>query len=524
MIKKILRFPIFAFLLGLFPIIALWNGNKSQVYPKDVWLSVGITAVFVTAIWMLCLLIFRSADRASVVASVVFLVAFSFGHVYNLVKDARVLGTSIGFLKLLAIFIVVFVVLLVLAIRVRKISPDVKLLLNSVFTLLLLFNIVQIVSFEVSTQRKQAEAAAETTSEAASLATNDTSDLPDIYYIILDSYSRQDVLEEMMGYDNSEFIDALRERGFYVADCANSNYDGTVSSLTSTLNYTYLDTQTAESTNEEDTSNLSMKNSRISADLAAYGYKFVTTKGFSSEDDVNNSDIYLNYLKDAGIKDTVAQSEFTRMYLETTIMRVPFEFYYMDPVKYDYLLPQWLFLSNSDDKVLGYASFWYNQTKYVFDYMETIPEMDGNYFIYAHVNVPHQPFVFDANGNFKYTYNPSIEDMTQPYLDQISYANKRVLQLVDALISESSTPPIIIIQGDHGAHVLTTGLEKHKILDAYYGPQKMYDDLYETITPVNTFRLVLRDVFGQDIELLPDTLYVKFTDDLEPVPSACTYP
>lgn len=512
MFKKIIHFPFYAFLLGLFPIIALWNNNKSQIYAKDVWLSIGISAAFVVAVWLLSLLIFRSATRASLTSSLLFILFFSYGHVYNFLKNAL---PSFGFLKLAAVYAILLVLVVFVAVRVRKISSDITLWLNGIFTLLVLFNAVQIIAFEVSVRRDRS---AETTSQVQT-ATATESDLPDIYYIILDSYSRQDVLKDAMGYDNSAFIDALRERGFYIPECANSNYDSTVDSIASALNYSYVDNPTSE----DETSSVSLKDNKIRQDLAAYGYLFVTDKGFSSEDDVNNSDIYLNYLKDAGIKDTVMQAQFTRMYFETTLLRVMFEYYYMDPVRYSNL-PQWLFISEKDDKVLGYASFWFNQTNYVFDQLATFPEKPGNYLIYAHINLPHQPFVYDANGNFKYTYNPPDDQMTAPYLDQISYANKRVLQLVDELIKNSKTPPIIIIQGDHGAHVITSGLEKHKILNAYYVPQEMKDDLYPTITPVNTFRLILRDVFGKEIDLLPDTLYVKFTNDYEAVPSTCTIP
>ena len=44
---------------------------------------------------------------------------------------------------------------------------------------------------------------------------------------------------------------------------------------------------------------------------------------------------------------------------------------------------------------------------------------------------------------------------------------------------------------------------------------------YETITPVNTFRIILRDYFKKDIDLLPDILYSKITNDLEAIPSTC---
>jgi hypothetical protein len=66
-------------------------------------------------------------------------------------------------------------------------------------------------------------------------------DRPDVYYIILDAYGREDVLRSAAGYDNSTFLNALRQRGFYVADCSQSNYAYTEFSLTSSLNYNYVE-------------------------------------------------------------------------------------------------------------------------------------------------------------------------------------------------------------------------------------------------------------------------------------------
>ena len=47
---------------------------------------------------------------------------------------------------------------------------------------------------------------------------------PDIYYIILDGYSRDDTLQDFFDYDNSQFLKALEDMGFYVARCSQSNY------------------------------------------------------------------------------------------------------------------------------------------------------------------------------------------------------------------------------------------------------------------------------------------------------------
>ena len=68
-----------------------------------------------------------------------------------------------------------------------------------------------------------------------------TRDRPDIYFIILDAYGREDVLRERIGLDNSPFIERLRSKGFYVADRSTSNYQSTHLSLAATLNLTFLD-------------------------------------------------------------------------------------------------------------------------------------------------------------------------------------------------------------------------------------------------------------------------------------------
>ncbi len=104
----------------------------------------------------------------------------------------------------------------------------------------------------------------------------------------------------------------------------------------------------------------------------------------------------------------------------------------------------------------------------------------------------------------------------------ITYINKRILKVVDALQEKSSPSPIIIIQGDHGIHKMTTGLDKHKILSAYYLPGNLSTPPYKTITPVNNFRLILRNYLDPSVQLLPDTLWVKFKNDYEPVPASCS--
>jgi hypothetical protein len=466
-------------------------------------------------VWGLCLLVYRSAVKASLAAVAVFALFFSFGHVYNLVKDQPILGMSIGFVKLLAVYGVVLISLLLLARWLKPLAPSSVAVLNGIMLFLMLFNIIPIASYAI--QKGSALRRETQSSTAVEVSNAGPENLADIYYIVLDAYSRQDLLLELMDYDNSAFINGLRERGFYVADCSNSNYSGTVLSMTSALNYAYLEDIDAEADVNQSES-FSLINNRIRSDLKAYGYQFVTGRAFSSENDIPNSDIYLNVSADNGMQDKIAQSQFAHLYFETTLLRVPIELYYLDPQRFD-ILPGWLVLSDVGDDTYGYAAYWYHQTKYVFDAIEEFPQMEGNYFVYAHINAPHGPYVFDESGNYRFSEDP--EKNLTDYTDTITYLNKRVLELVDNLIEESIVPPLIILQSDHAAHEIATSYDKHKILNAYYFLPEMQANLYETITPVNTFRLILRDYFNQDIDLLPDKAFVKVLNEHEYYPSAC---
>lgn len=62
---------------------------------------------------------------------------------------------------------------------------------------------------------------------------------PNIYWIVLDGYPRQDVLREGFGFDNSDFIQLLTSFGFTVLDQSRSNFPATVNSISSTLNMDY---------------------------------------------------------------------------------------------------------------------------------------------------------------------------------------------------------------------------------------------------------------------------------------------
>ncbi len=62
----------------------------------------------------------------------------------------------------------------------------------------------------------------------------------DIYIILLDMYAGNDTLQHL-GFDNTKFLNTLEEKDFLVFDNINSNYNKTLPTISSILNFNYID-------------------------------------------------------------------------------------------------------------------------------------------------------------------------------------------------------------------------------------------------------------------------------------------
>jgi hypothetical protein len=170
------------------------------------------------------------------------------------------------------------------------------------------------------------------------------------------------------------------------------------------------------------------------------------------------------------------------------------------------------------------------QILFAFDHLDDFASREGQHFIFVHFVAPHPPFVFDANGEdisppWIYSleetpYRKDKEMYLEQYTNELIYINSLVQQAVTNILAKSDVQPIIIIQGDHGPgaflnwdSVEDSNLkERQAILNAYLLPEYMKDSLYDSISPVNSFRLILSQLFGFDIELLPDKIYFSSWD------------
>jgi len=155
--------------------------------------------------------------------------------------------------------------------------------------------------------------------------------------------------------------------------------------------------------------------------------------------------------------------------------------------------------------------------------LERMAEIEGPKFVYAHIVCPHPPFVFGRNGEeiphsvpFAISdgdHFPGLhQDYVAQYVGQVEFLNNRLVTIIDRILTESNSKPIVIIQGDHGpgSNLVwdspdeTNMRERFSILNAYYLPESAKEFLYPSISPVNSFRLVFQQIFGIPYDLLPD--------------------
>jgi phosphoglycerol transferase MdoB-like AlkP superfamily enzyme len=154
-----------------------------------------------------------------------------------------------------------------------------------------------------------------------------------------------------------------------------------------------------------------------------------------------------------------------------------------------------------------------------FNQLAEISSLPGSKFVYFHVLAPHAPFIFDQNGPITpdkpyylvRDFRGTQEERISGYIGQVSYLNWQVEKAIDAILENSSVSPIIIIQGDHGPGIYLNSKaclrERTSILNAYYLPGVSNNPIYETITPVNSFRIIFNQYFGAQFKLLDDRVY-----------------
>ena len=508
-------FIFYPFLFALYPVFGLYARNLTEIQPREVIRPV-IIAIIATGLimWLLNRLL-KDRERSAFLAA--FLVFFYSASelAYRVIEGYLIHGLNEAYHRVLLLVVTVMLVFLGSRAVWDKYMPSARRqlmvsYLNLVSIIILIFPLYNIGAFwskAIDDAPQPWSSYIGANEPPQTLASGNS---PDIYYIILDGYGRADALAALYGYDNSPFLDELRDRGFYIGDQSQSNYLRTSLSITSSLNMEYInfteDLAGAESTNRIPMFELA-SNNRARQLLEQAGYQFVLVDSGSAFSRFYDADTFITPFK-------TRPNLFEMWFYSTTALGA----LYQPELPITPTLQEYL-------PVAGYAT----HRAFIVDALDNlsnVPDLPGPKFVFAHIIAPHPPFVIDENGNplqpdYPYvtgdgaSFASDKEYYIQGYIGQVKYLNKRVLTVIDNILKKSNRPPVIVIQGDHGPGLLLMNgdtpdnclWERASIFNVYYFPETKTDALYPSISPVNSFRTIFNTYFGTTFELLPDKTY-----------------
>jgi hypothetical protein len=485
-------------LFSILPILFLFDQNKDQVIFFDILFPMATSFSFGILFTLLLGWRLKDSTKAGIVVSVFYILFFSLGNVFNLLEFYRIGNVSIGrFRYLMPVWVILFIGSAVFIIKTRKSLYGLVKVLNIYTLFLFFFLMIKISAYEFNLEIRQKGNQVIEIKENNKSALANVAVSPDIYYIVLDAYASSTTLKDIYGYDNNQFTDYLVKKKFFITSKSRSNYAMTFLSLTSSLNMDYINCNMTDMTGldniDQKVHYRMIKNNRVMSFLKSKGYQFINISTWGPTIDNKFADMNFHF------SDT--WNDFTVSLIQTTFLR-PFTDHFKT------------FENNKREKIL-----------YAFSKLADINKIEGPKFIFAHILCPHSPYVFGQNGELvleaTHQREEIISNEKDKYLNQLIFVNKKIEILIDEILSNSTIDPIVIFQGDHGpsssfslpeqvgwANPTKINLkERMGIFNAYHLPKGGDAFLYDSISPVNSFRLIFNFYFHEDFKMLNDRSY-----------------
>jgi hypothetical protein len=519
-------------LFALFPIFSLWAANSTLMGSLDALHALLTATIGAIALFYILRLVTKSQGKAGLISALVMLLYFSYGQIFLLITGIPGIGIKIARHRfLLSLWVAILAVGIFLIYKYWKKLAGLALYLNLIGIFLLALSGLQI---GMATYREQTISAAQNPLlNKADPAFNaqqagNKADFPDIYLIVIDSYSRDDIILNQFHYNNSPFSQALTNMGFVVPKCSMSNYSFTAFSMSSMLNMNYLDafypgrdpTTVGFHSSAYDGY---IRNSLVRKNLTELGYKTISFETDYPWVEIPDANIYYKSMSVQSIMgDILTPSDFDSQLNETTMLSVLNDASGISPGVKEKLSAVQKLENNLEQKMFTQFNIQIRNKKYYrimdsLDKLENLAEIPGPKFVYLHSTALHGAFVLGPNGE----YQPAIKSIPG-YKNALIYMDNRMLQIIPRLINDSRIPPIIILQGDHGAPPVTN--VRLSNYQALYMPGEGKQVIYPTLTPVNTFRLIFNTYFNAHYPLLEDISYTRNAnakDTFVLVPPSC---
>ena len=475
---------VYPYFFSIFPILVFYSANSKEFEIGVIFFPIFLSLVFFIFLCLVLNLFFRDFYRSSLVLLVIILYFFSFGYCWE--------KYHINHNLFLIFYTFFFCLLLFLLLRIKQ-QHHLTIFFNIIGLYLIASSFFAIIPYEIKRRTiKKIDA-----NDTRIVLNRSKASRPNIYYLIFDRYANSQILKDYYHYDNTDFIEYLKKKGFYLAEKSFANYPKTHLSLASSLNLDYLDEyiKTIGRDNSDYTPVFDLvSDNRVARSLKSLGYRYLYFGDWWNP-------TRLSKLADKNINLFVNSDEFSRKFMGTTVITSLLGNYYQGNNLFG------LF----HDRV-------FKNINYKLDRLAKVAKEKGPRFVFSHMLFPHYPYVFDAN------CQRNDSKFSQPdkkrYIDQLKCTNMKIINLIDAIITADSQA-IIILQSDEGpfweeemkldgegvdwSKVSDDAKKIHmKILNAYYLPGFDYSQLYPEISPVNSFRIIFNRYFQTNLEILDD--------------------
>ncbi len=502
--KKLVYF--YPFLFVLFPLIQYYSSNQYQLLINNLFLPALVSLIII----VFFLFIFRKNQaKTSLVLTIFIIYFFSYKHFYNFLTAYK---NKLSFIPLNFNLLTFYLYTLIFLLIIKKtVSIKVKKKLIIFFWIvggyLVISNLIRIAPLEIrrlTINRQEENLFDKEVLKTLKKTEKNSSPNPDIYYIILDRYSGEKTLKDHFHFDNSAFYSFLERNNFYIVKNSYINYPKTFSSLAATLNLMHLTPLSkiiGENSSDQTPLFFLVQNNLVAQYLKKRGYRYFYFGDWWEP-------TRFSRLADKNINLYLSRNEFIRNFLQTTIL---------EPIMTEII---------KKGDIIGFSEDLLRENHlYKFSQLEKIIDQPGPKYIFAHMLLPHHPYVFDENCNPYHSPTDSREDFE--YINQLQCTNKKMTDLITQILKRSKKPPVIIIQSDEGyfkidemnkdgegvdwTKISPQAIETHmRNLIAVYLPKTNDNhqiNLSLLKTPVNTFRLIFNYYFQTQFKLLPDTAY-----------------
>jgi hypothetical protein len=494
---KFLRsFPFYIAILPVFFVLHGYIQHFGFISASDAG-SLAIRYIAFTGVVFLCSwLVFKNYNKAGIITLAWVGVYLFFGAMHDFLREHSPFKFLYRYRFIFPFLLFCFVSLFIFLKKSNKDFVRLTVFLNILFCIYLLTDVVEVIWKDRN--RPLNKISNYGFAKSNSLIFPDSVPRRDIFFLLFDEYASTASLKERFNYSND--IDSfLMSRGFSVQENSISNYNYTPFSMASTLNMSYLEWLNPENgVNRDDflRCNPDILKNEIIKILGTNGYDIVNLSVF---------DI-------AGHPSLLKQSFLpvkSKMIAEGTLL----------PRLYNDF--EWIFINNRFlSKLMGKEYFFQHIENNELVFREVTREslllQEKPRFIYAHFYMPHEPFFFDKNGNRKdnETVIKEYKERSAPaYLEYLQYANSKIEKLIDDLLKNTNRKATILVLSDHGFRhgtAPTVPLWHFQNLNAVYFADQNYSLLYDSISNVNQFRVVINSLFKQKIPLLRDSIvYLK---------------